>query len=142
MSAIYTAAEIEAFAARQHCSVELFKHRWIIVYSNTCFIHGAHGYRPGVKHQLDLTLSLKKHLALVPSSKVSPAGIDWEVPMGAGTKAKTIETIITEHGTAATHHLLCTDIEHSYFDPHSETFYERVCRLRRLEPLYDPNIDQ
>lgn len=137
----YPPEQIAFFAEQQKCSVERFKERWIIVSNGACFIHGVNGYRPPVKHSLDLAISLRKHLAPVPSSKVSPAGIDWEVPLGSGTKEKTVEKIITEYGSVAARHILCTDIEYSFYDASTETFYERVCRLRPLEPTFDEQVD-
>jgi hypothetical protein len=141
MSLLYTNDQITQFADRQGCTVEKFKERWIIVNNGSCFIHGPSGYRAPVKNTLDLAMSLKKHLAPVPPSKDSPAGIDWEISIGAGSKEKTTERIITEYGSLATKHIMRTDIANSYYDAPNETFYEHVCQLRKLEPIFDPQVD-
>jgi len=141
-NAIYTTEQIAAFAAAQGCSVERFKERWIVVYNGACFIHGPKGYRPPIKNSLDLAIGLRKHLAPVPGSDKSPAGIDWEVSLGSGTKEKSVERVITEYGSLATRHILRTDIASSYYDAPTETFYERVCPLRQLEPVFDEKVDK
>lgn len=138
---LYTDAEIAAFAAEQGCTVEEFRKRWVIVHGGACFVYGARGYRPAVKNQLDISLALKKHLAPVPPSSKSAAGIDWTYPIGAGEKDKTTDRFIVEYGSLATHYVLSTSIERSYYDATTETFYERVCPLRKLEPTYDEQVD-
>lgn len=137
----YTESEIARFAAMQKCSVAEFKTRWVIVNNGACWIFGPSGYRPAVKNALDLAIALKKFLAPVPPSSLSPAGIDWEYTVGAGTKEKTNERIITEYGSLAINHVLDMSIEESRYDVKTETFYERVCPLRKLEPVYDEQVD-
>jgi hypothetical protein len=142
MSAFYTKAEIEAFAAAQRCSVVEFKQRWIIVNNGACFIHGPTGYRQPIKHSIDLAIAVKKYLAPVPPSSQSEAGIDWEITLGAGSKEKTIDRIITEYGSIASSHIMRTDSSSSYYDGATETFYEHVCPIRNLEPTYDEQVDK
>lgn len=142
MSLLYTPEQIAGFAAAQGCTIEKFKERWIVVYNGACFIYGPRGYRPPVKNSLDLAIALRKHLAPVPGSDKSPAGIDWEISIGSGSKEKSTERIITEYGSLATHHVMRTDIAESYYDAASETFYERVCPMRSLEPVFDERVDK
>lgn len=137
----YTETELLRFAAIQKCTVEELKNRWIIVNNGSCWIFGAKGYRSAVRHSMDIAIAVKKFLAPVPPSLVSPAGIDWELSVGAGTKEKTIDRIVSEYSSLATKHVLDMTIEASYYDANEEAFYERVCPLRKLEPVYDEQID-
>lgn len=141
MSALYTAEEITSFAAKQKCTVEEFKKRWIILHNGACHIYGPNGYNAPIKNQLDIVIAIRNWLAPVPPSAKSKAGIDWTIPWGQGEKDKSLEKLITEYGSLATRHVLSTAIEHSYYDDVTETFYERICPLRKLDAIYDEQVD-
>lgn len=137
----YTDAEIEAFAKLQGCTPREFKNRWVIMINGAYFIYGPTGYLPPIKMN-DLPVSMPRDLCAVPRSDKSVAGIDWEVPWGDSTKPKSTETILREHATVARRLVASMSIPFSYYDAETQTFYERVCPLRKLEPEYNEQIDK
>lgn len=137
----YTNDQIEAFARAQDCTVPEFKKRWIIQLKGAYYVHGPNGYLPSLGIT-DLGVSMPRDLAAVPPSNICPAGIDWDVPWGDRTKPKTTDALLREYATVARGGIIARmDIEKSYFDATTQTFYERVCPLRKITPEYDENID-
>lgn len=136
----YTDAEIEAFARSQGCTAREFKQRWIIMINGSYFVHGPAGYLSPIRMN-DLPVSLPRDLAAVPNSSQSPAGIDWDIPWGDSTKPKSMEAILREHATVARKLVASMAITHSYYDVGTQTFYEHVCPLRKLQSEYHADID-
>jgi hypothetical protein len=137
----YTNEQIAAFARAQGCDAETFKRRWAIMINGAYFVHGQNGYLPPIKMS-DLPVSMPRDLAAVPKEADSPAGIEWEVPWGDSTKSKSTEALLKEYATVARKLVASMAIEYSYYDDTTQTFFERVCPLRKLLPEYDEQIDK
>jgi hypothetical protein len=75
--------------------------------------------------------------------EIPPGSIQWQ---RAGRDDERVDLtpgeMLTNHGTVARRVVASMAVSHSFYEPVSETFYERVNPERKIVPKYDPIIHQ
>ena len=146
-SVAFTDEQLDLIAAAQKCTRVNLKKRWIILYDQKFYILGREGeYRAPPIPKSNLAASLPRDLARVPTVPVGVAPPDgricWEKRAGETPIPKTVDDMIRDYCTVARNCVASMSIPHSYYDPKTETFWERVAVLRPIVPRFIPEIDQ
>lgn len=130
----YTEEEISRFAASQDCSVTDFERRWIIQHGTAFWVFVNGVYKKPVRDVELLT---------VVQTDLSPAPVRLMALKPDGTeRRRSVQDLMSEHGTVARSVVSDLSLQTSYYDAETETFHEAVTPLRRIEPLYDPDIEK
>ena len=133
----YNEVELDYIANKLRCTRDELKKRWIIQIGRSYFVYSRGDYKgPIIRESLN-------HLPYY----LNRAPIEWvEITENAKgeekVKVKIMSKIVAEYGTPALQIIADMSIQHSYFDPESETFFQAICPLRRLEPQYDADVDR
>jgi len=128
----YTRADLERFAASQGCTVEQFKHRWIIQRGDMHYVfRDGHYLRP--LRSIELSASLEKRDLL-------KAPIDWFCETEKGVKKIPLMQVVSAHTSVARQVVLDLTIDSSKFDGATEIFYEAPCPRRLIRAQYNPEI--
>lgn len=143
----FTEAQLDLIAATQKCSRAALTWRWIIQYDQKFFVIGSEGeYRIPPIPKSNLAASLPRDLMRVPSASAGmpvPDGyICWKKMSGENSIPKTPDDMVRDYVTVARNCVASMSIPHSYYDPKTETFWERVAPLRPIVACYSPEVDQ
>lgn len=129
-AAAYTPEQLAKWFAEQDCAdAEEFQRRWIIQRGKAFWVF-AHGlYRSPISND-DLAVSLPRDLARVPEELIA---LSRENAEGNTRPAKPAE-ILRDHATVARDVQASLALQRSYYDPATQTFFEAVRPLRRIQP--------
>ncbi len=129
----YSAAELEAIAAANGCSVEQLEKRWILVLDGSGWFLTDKGYM-GPCSWRDMPLGMSQYLARAPVRLVEPTK--------TGFRYRAVADVLREHGTKVKK-VVC-DMMHDVtrFDEENQAVLEAVFPPRKdLIPTYSPEID-
>jgi hypothetical protein len=74
--------------------------------------------------------------------KLSRFDVDWwRDKVDGGMRPATLDEILSRHGVTAERIEVSLVLQHSYYDAATCTFYEAVCPLRALAPVFDQDVD-
>jgi hypothetical protein len=144
---VFTEHEIGIIAESQRCSVKQLRRRWIIQSNSAFYVIGPNGRYQTPITRAELAVSLPRDLARVPSEmatdKPTDGHIAWEKIIGDKAPVKrNVDDLLSEYSTVARRIVASMEIPHSYFDPKTQTYYERVCERRELVPMFHGDVDQ
>lgn len=144
---VFTEAEISIIAESQRCSVKQLRRRLIIQSNSAFYVIGPSGRYQTPITRAELAVSLPRDLARVPSEmateKPTDGYISWEKTNGDKAPLKrNVDDLLSEYSTVARKVVASMEIPHSYFDPKTQTYFERVCERRELVPTYHGDVDQ
>lgn len=144
---VFTEHEISTIADSQRCSVKQLRRRWVIQSNSAFYVIGPNGRYQTPITRAELAVSLPRDLARVPSETATenPADgrISWEKTNGDKAPLKrNVDDLLSEYSTVARKVVASMEIPHSYFDPKTQTYFERVCERRELTPTYHGDVDQ
>lgn len=130
----YTEAELDAFAKRLGVDREELDRRWILKGKKIHFFLIDGKYTPRPVGTEDVAEMMRMTLA--------PTEINFRT-LGSGNQMrdKTVDEIMSKHATVFTHLVSDLSLQEHRFDGPSQTFYEAVCPLRKIEPRYDEKVD-
>jgi hypothetical protein len=135
-SQFYTAEQVIQFANDEGVPPHLFVHRWIIQHDSSYYVYVNGHYKSPVGRESLLT-HLKDDLA--PADKV---GVKlWTYTAKGDERSKNMQEVLKDYATGARGLKGSLYSQKSYFDAENETFWEAVCPVRNLEPVYDAQID-
>jgi len=131
----YTDDELFRWATtQQKCSRRAMKNRFIIAKDRAYWVFREGGYADPVSKD-DLKICLRRDLAAAP--------IEWmKVDAKGVERPKTVDDLLAEYGTVARKLVAKLDASYSHYDQTEETFYEAICPLRPLTPLYNAGVDR
>lgn len=131
----YPAERIEEWAKAAGCSTEEWGRRWIISKGTTHWVWREGRYlHPVSKDDLDVVLERDLARAPVTLKTVNEKTGVWH-------RRKTKE-ILQDYSSVARHIEARLDLQHSLFDPVTETFMEAVCPCRVTVAEENPRIQQ
>lgn len=128
----YTEEELTQFAAEQNCPRSDFERRWVVQKNKAFWVYSDAGYI-GPRHRDELDCALPVDL--------SPAPVDWTTMTEKGPRKRTAKEVAALYGTVASRIVADLTIDRSYLDPATKTFYEAVCPRRKLEPVFNTQVD-
>lgn len=132
----YTPEQIVQFAKDQGVEPEFFKLRWIIQHDSSYYVFVNGVYKSPVGRE-----SLLTHLRddLAPAESV---GVDlWTWSTKGNLRQKNMPELLRDYATGARHLKGSLCLDRSFFDAASETFWEAVCSVRDIKPVYHQQID-
>jgi hypothetical protein len=134
----YTDEDIIAFAAKHKCDPpESFIKRWIIQHDSSYYVFVDGKYKTPVPRESLLT-HLREDL-----KRAEKLGVRLYTYTKAGSvRSKTVPEVLNEYATGARNLKGSLYMEESHFDEPNETFWEAVCPVRPIEPVYDEKIDK
>jgi len=143
----FTKEELELIAKTQRTNLKGMKYRWIIQRANAHYVIGMTGEYMAPIGKQDLPVSLRRDLARLPCvSAEMPAddgSICWDKMAGERVVRKSVDEMLYDYSTVARSIEASMAVPYSYYDADTETFFERVCPLRRgLEAVYHAGVDQ
>lgn len=142
----FTPDELETIARNQRSTLRGMKFRWIIQRAGMFYILGQTGeYMAPITRQ-ELAVSLPRDLGRVPVTSASAPAEDgkicWDKMMGERVVKKSVEDLLCDYATVTRNVETSMAIPYSYYDDETETFYERVCSMRTIQPVFHGEIDQ
>jgi len=116
----------------------VFRKRWIIQAGEFFYVLSGGEYKKPIPRG-SLEVSLPRDLAALPEEYFT-----WYVPKidEKGFREKTQKEVLRELGTVAREVVASMMAEGSYYSAEEQTLYEVACPLRKLEPIYDEQIDR
>lgn len=143
-AAVFTQEELEKIARWQNCRVKDLPRRLIIQRGGVYFVLGLEGeYRTSIT-KAELAVSLPRDLARFPSvggGAEAPDGhIAWEKKIGEKIVRKSVDDLLDDYASHARPLVVSMLVKRSHFDPATETFCERACPQRKLQPTFHPQI--
>jgi hypothetical protein len=125
----YTEEELERFATEANTTRQEFRKRWIVQRGPSYYFHTVGRYsRPYTEHDAF-------NAALRDLAPASTAGVELFNLLESGAVVrKSLDQLIQEYGTVATHHVLDLRISAPKYDAAAQTFYEAPTPLRDLVP--------
>lgn len=143
---VFTREELEIIARSQRTSLRSMKFRWIIQRAGMFYVLGQTGEYLAPIGRQELAVSLPRDLGRVPTtSAAAPAEegtLCWDKMAGERVINKTVDDLLHDYATVARNVETSMAIPYSYYDDETETFYERVCAMRPIKPVYHGEIDQ
>lgn len=134
----YTDDDIIAFAKKHKCDPpENFIRRFIIQCDSSYYVFSDGRYKTPVGRE-----SLLTHLRedLKPAIQL---GVELNtLTKAGGIRLKTFAEVLKDYATGARHLKGSLFLEESHFDEPTETFWEAVCPVRKIEPVYNKQIDE
>lgn len=127
----YTAEELQQWA-----QVISTGHRWILQKDRSyyLFFHGS--------YKGPFSESEAHGAALRELSPARSAGVDIYKLTKTGAEFKSLRELIAEYGTVAEHIVTDLRAQVTSYDEQDRSVIEAPCPLRRLEPVYDPDVDR
>jgi hypothetical protein len=107
--------------------------RWFISFGNAYYIWKNGRYHAPVT-RASLRHTIERDLARAPVEL-------WAVSKKGDPYKRDPLDLVDIYGSLARHHQAQLYAQTSYFEPATETFYEAVCPLRPLSPVYNQDID-
>lgn len=133
----YSDAEMHSFAKQQGTTPDGFRKRWIIQKGQSFYVYVNGDYQLPIQyHELDQSLNRDLGLA----AKNGYVQLTTTTAKGE-PRNKTTKEILTEYCSVARTVVTQLDLNHSYYDSDTQTFYEAACPIRPLEPAYCPEVD-
>lgn len=133
-SETYSPEVLRHIANIQKCSVQDLQHRWIIQKDGGGWILGQDGGYQGFFSWRDFPLAIRKFLKHAP--------VDLFEPTQNGYKRRPVEDLTAQYGDIAYKIISDMSAEYTTFNPDNHIIYESVSKLRKLEPVFDPQIDR
>jgi hypothetical protein len=132
----YTPEQIIEWSTKEEVPPGGFTKRWIIQNNATFYVYVNGRYKSPVGKE-----SLLTHLRddLAPAESVGVMLNTWTAK--GDVRPKTITEILHDYATGARHLKGSLCIQDSYYDRKSETFWEAVCSIRDIAPVFHPQID-
>lgn len=132
-SAPYTADELAAIAIVEGCTVAELAQRWIIQRANSYYVRAGDGYvGPRIVQELGLALRDLDRAPLIREGKNKK---DESIKL-------TPTQIVVANGSLANAVYADLTLDRSTFDAKTRTFYEAACPPRKIDPRFDPQIDE
>lgn len=130
----YSETEVAQFAVVANVKPAEFERRWILQSGGSFYFFFNGGY-VGPFQESDAQLAAGKYL--------SPAPVELDSKDSFGrTVPRTIQQLATKYGTHARHIVADLNADMGWFDAAHSTLIEAPCPLRRLNPRFDPVIDE
>ena len=129
--------KLEQVAQENDCTPDDFERRWIIQIGKSYYIYviDEKKYKgPFIKDAL--------HRGLPQFLKDAPINWSHINPETGAEKKKLPHEIVMEYGSVALKIIAGLYLQRSYYDPSSDIFYDAVCPLRKLESVYNEQIDK
>ena len=130
---IYTEAELNGFAKRLGIDRAELDRRWIVKGKKIHFFLVDGKYTPRPVGTEDLAVEMRLKLA--------PSPITWTKVVNNALVDRSPDEIMSKHSTVFTHLVSDLSLQEHHFDSSSQTFYEAVCPLRKIEPRHDEKVD-
>jgi hypothetical protein len=134
----YTEDDVRRFALSQDCSTpEEFARRWLIQIATAFYVFVGGAYQYPVPKEALLT-RLRDDFA--PAEKL---GLSlWTFNKDGSTRKKNVQEVMDSYGTVARQVKGSLTLPMSRFDAPTATFWESVCPLREIQPVYHDQIDR
>lgn len=129
----YTDAELKAFAKKLGVDEEELNRRWILKGKRVHFFLVDGKYTPRPVGTEDVAEQMRMLLA--------PTPINFRTLGNGGMRDKTVDEILSKHATVFTHLVSDLSLQEHRFDGVTQTFYEAVCPLRKIEARHDEKVD-
>ncbi len=111
--------------------------RWIIQHESSYYVLGPDGYKKPIGRESFLT-HIKDDLA--PTQQFGGVKLFTYTAKG-DERQKTMAEVLKDYATGARVLKGSLILERSRFDAPAETFWEAVCPPRKIEPVFNPQID-
>lgn len=147
-TSIFTDDEVKSIAVSQGVTVDLLSRRWIVGRGNSFYVIGRNGEYMTPVYRTDLAVSLPRDLCRVrpapaDAGVITDGSFGWDKIVRETKVMKSVDEILRDHSTVARQVIATMIPSHSYYDPMTHTFYERICPLRRdLFAEFNPTIDR
>ncbi|KKL76776.1 hypothetical protein LCGC14_2041500, partial [marine sediment metagenome] len=130
----YEEGDLKGIAAAAGCELEQLGQRWIIQCDSTYWFLDGEGMYVGPFTEKGAMLASRHILARAP--------IRMRESTRSGYKWRSLVDVTTEAGQSAYKVISDLTAVRARFDDETKTLYEAVCPLRKLEPKFDPLIDE
>lgn len=129
----YTDDDLKRIALANEWGAEELRDRWIIQKEGACWFLSETGDYIGPFSRFDVPVGLSKILARAPVLLV-------EVTRN-GSKYRPPIDVVRESGTVASEIHSDMTLQRTYFDPATKVLHEAIRPVRKLDPVFDPEID-
>ena len=146
VSQYFTMDELQAIAARNKSTLQGLAKQWAIRKGTSVYLLESDGYYGKPVPDSELELAFRAFaMPRVPGPGIFPAGIEWEKPKPKSEGEmmnKTVKELMFEYGQNAKEVVADMSLKRSYFDATTGIFYEAVCPLADIKPVFHPQIDE
>jgi hypothetical protein len=129
----YTQDDLKRIASANKWEVEELRDRWIIQKEGACWMLSETGDYIGPFSRFDVPAGLSRVLARAPVQlvEVTKSGIRYRPPID----------VVRESGTIAAEIHSDMTLQRTYFDPVTKVLHEAIRPIRKLDPVFNSEID-
>lgn len=132
---VYAPADLAEWAAEQGCSTqEDFQNRWIVTKGTAHYLFVEGRYAPPIPRE-NLEHSIVRDLSRAPVELTA-------VTQKGDRRMREIRAVLHDYSTVARHIEASLSLQRSFYEPTTQTFFEAVCPLRKLNATEHPEIQR